>query len=174
NDKHEDLTEGKDGNTSKAGDEVEDKSDPIPPTKTVITLLIALRYFKSRTPNEVTVLKGDKMLLLNRKSKDWWFVEVIRTKNQGYIPRSIVARLPTAGVLAAKKPATLVQVHDGKPANLDKTKNEDEADDESKNDSGTENEINNEDETENEINNEDETENEINNEDKAENEINNE
>ncbi|XP_069173417.1 tyrosine-protein kinase Fyn [Procambarus clarkii] len=108
-DKEGDTADKEGGTAEKEGGTAEKE------VKTVIALLIATRRFVKRTPREVSVAKGDKLLLLNKKNRDWWTVQVIKNRQQGYVPRSVVARLPTAGAIRSQAKAMLVQVNDPKP-----------------------------------------------------------
>lgn len=52
----------------------------------------------------------NRLICFVDRNRDWWYVEEMINGNAGYVPRSCVTRLPTAGVMIPKKPAPLVKI----------------------------------------------------------------
>ncbi|KAL7055952.1 hypothetical protein AAHC03_022874 [Spirometra sp. Aus1] len=53
--------------------------------------LVAIFDYNARTDEEISLRKGDVMLVLNDSDSEWWFVEHCRTSAKGYVPSSYVA-----------------------------------------------------------------------------------
>nr|3M0P_A Chain A, Spectrin alpha chain, brain [Gallus gallus]3M0Q_A Chain A, Spectrin alpha chain, brain [Gallus gallus]3M0R_A Chain A, Spectrin alpha chain, brain [Gallus gallus]3M0T_A Chain A, Spectrin alpha chain, brain [Gallus gallus]3M0U_A Chain A, Spectrin alpha chain, brain [Gallus gallus] len=54
-------------------------------------LVLALYDYQEKSPDEVTMKKGDILTLLNSTNKDWWKVEV--NDRQGFVPAAYVKKL---------------------------------------------------------------------------------
>lgn len=64
--------------------------------------VLALYDYTEKSPREVSMKKGDSLVLLNSSNKDWWKVEV--NDRQGFVPAAYVKRVePEAGSLSASQ-----------------------------------------------------------------------
>ncbi|XP_067936259.1 proto-oncogene tyrosine-protein kinase Yrk-like [Watersipora subatra] len=54
-------------------------------------IVSALYDFQARTDEDLSFNKGDRMMIVNDSDQDWWYVEHLTTKLQGYIPNNYVA-----------------------------------------------------------------------------------
>ncbi|VDD80455.1 unnamed protein product [Mesocestoides corti] len=74
--------------------------DPRSASSELSNRLVAIFDYNARTDEEVSLRKGDSMLVLNDSDAEWWFVEHCRTLEKGYVPSSYVA---VAGSLEAEE-----------------------------------------------------------------------
>lgn len=50
--------------------------------------IVALYDYQEKSPQEVSMKKGDVLTLLNSSNKDWWKVEV--NDRQGFVPATYI------------------------------------------------------------------------------------
>jgi hypothetical protein len=51
--------------------------------------------YAGATSEELSINKGDRLILLNSDDQQWWYVRNEATKAEGYIPRSYVLQVCT-------------------------------------------------------------------------------
>ncbi|XP_025205987.1 spectrin alpha chain isoform X1 [Melanaphis sacchari] len=63
--------------------------------------VMALFDYTEKSPREVSMKKGDVLILLNSNNKEWWKVEV--NDRQGFVPAPYVKRLEVSGLSASQQ-----------------------------------------------------------------------
>ncbi|KAK4053454.1 protein phosphatase regulator [Microbotryomycetes sp. JL201] len=95
---HEMAGEGEDGEEEEQEEDEEEEEDSasfsdslssspsIPDEDIDFSLVYALHTFLATVDGQASVVKGDKLLLLDDSNSYWWLVRVLKTQAVGYIP----------------------------------------------------------------------------------------
>jgi hypothetical protein len=77
---------GDDGDDSGSFSDSLSSSPSIPDEDIDFSLVYALHTFLATVDGQASVVKGDKLLLLDDSNSYWWLVRVLKTQAVGYIP----------------------------------------------------------------------------------------
>jgi hypothetical protein len=72
--------------------------------KEVEDLVVALYDYTGQRNDELSLCKGDELLVLVRENENWWMGEMVATKQQGYFPANYVQDKALSQANLIKKP----------------------------------------------------------------------
>lgn len=56
-----------------------------------VNIFCALWAYDARTPEDLTIAKGDKLEIIDRTDADWWRARNVATQAEGYVPSNYIA-----------------------------------------------------------------------------------
>ena len=68
-----------------------ENTDPIGPKIGPIQMFIALYDYESSADQDLSLTKGDEIIIVNNQDKYWWQARCVSSGREGYIPSNLLA-----------------------------------------------------------------------------------